>query len=87
MTAVLKQPQYSPLPVNRQVLIIFAVANGFAANVNPNDIPKFEDGMLRWFEQNEPELLNGISGKMTAEFKEKLKAAIAAYKEAEGGAK
>jgi F-type H+/Na+-transporting ATPase subunit alpha len=45
LTEILKQNQYSPLPVEKQVLIIFAATNGYLDNVEVGDCLKFEKGL------------------------------------------
>ena len=42
---VLKQGQYDPVPVEEQVLVIFAVTEGHMDDVDPTDIPAFESGL------------------------------------------
>jgi F0F1-type ATP synthase alpha subunit len=44
---VLKQAQYAPLPVERQVFIIYAGANGFLDDIDVADIRRFEADMYR----------------------------------------
>ena len=80
MTAVLKQPQYAPLPTNQQVLAIFAVANGFADDVDLSEMQAFETALLRYFQTSCPALLEGISGKLSTRQQEELKAAIERFK-------
>ena len=47
---VLKQPQYAPLPVERQVLLIFAGTRGFLDNVAEDDVAAFEPELYRFME-------------------------------------
>ena len=42
---VLKQGQYDPVPVEEQVLVIFAVTEGHMDDVDPSDVPAFESGL------------------------------------------
>ena len=42
LTELLKQPQYTPLPVEEQVAVIYAGVNGYTDNININQITKFE---------------------------------------------
>ena len=39
---MLKQPQYAPMPVEQQVMIIYAVTNGFLDDVPVNEVREFE---------------------------------------------
>jgi F-type H+-transporting ATPase subunit alpha len=43
---ILKQPQYRPMPVEQQILVIFAVTNGFLDNVPVDKIRAWEQGFL-----------------------------------------
>lgn len=43
---ILKQPQYSPMPVDRQVVSFFAVTNGFLDDIETNEVSKFERELL-----------------------------------------
>lgn len=56
LTEVLKQPQYSPLSVAKQVSILFAVNEGFLDNVDNKNIQNFKKGWFDYFEANMSEL-------------------------------
>jgi F-type H+-transporting ATPase subunit alpha len=79
---VLKQPQYSPVPVERQVAIIFAATNGFLDDVEVKSIRKWEADFLSYLEAQHPAVLQGIRTKRTLDedLTGKLKAAITAFK-------
>jgi len=47
LTEVLKQGQFSPMPVERQVLIVFAATKGYLDKINIPDIGAFEAGLLK----------------------------------------
>jgi F-type H+-transporting ATPase subunit alpha len=47
LTELLKQPQYSPLPVEEQVCVIYAGVNGYLDKVKVEDTQRFEQGLLR----------------------------------------
>ncbi len=47
LTEILKQPQYKPLTVEEQVIVIFAGVNGFLDNIDINQVTKFEDDLLK----------------------------------------
>ena len=49
-TEILKQPQYEPLPVEKQVVIIWAATNGLLDDVPTNKIAEFESGLYRHLE-------------------------------------
>src|SRR5437870_4370885 len=60
MVEILKQDQYQPVPVEKQVLITFAGVNGFLDDIPKNEIRSFEKGFLSFIEQNHPDILSEI---------------------------
>jgi F-type H+-transporting ATPase subunit alpha len=60
---VLKQGPYSPVPVEKQVAIIFAGANGFLDDLRVEDIRRFEAELDRFLEDSKPDLLQAIAEK------------------------
>ncbi|MGH7092443.1 MAG: F0F1 ATP synthase subunit alpha, partial [Stellaceae bacterium] len=60
LTELLKQPQFSPVPIEEQVAAIFAGTNGFLDRVPINDIGRFESSMLGELRSTKPELLEAI---------------------------
>ncbi|MCA0385492.1 MAG: F0F1 ATP synthase subunit alpha [Firmicutes bacterium] len=79
---VLKQPQYRPLPVEQQVMVIYAIVNRYMADVETKNIGKFEAGLVDFLSLNYPEIGKNIveTGDMTAENEDKLKKAILEFK-------
>ena len=57
---VLKQPQFSPIPVEEQVLAIYAVTEGYLDDVDIADVRRFELGMREHFRTRQPGLLNEL---------------------------
>ena len=86
LTEVLKQPQFQPLAVEKQVAIIWAATNGHLDDVAPEKIGEFETGFYRFLESEHKKLLPAIakekalSDKLTAE----LEKAVTAYKDQSG---
>ena len=81
LTELLKQPQFSPMPVEEQVVVIFAGVNGY---LDPLPVPKvraFEDGLLRMVRSQHPEVLDSIrtEREISNETRDRLKAALDAY--------
>jgi len=87
LVELLKQGQYEPLPVERQILIIFAGTNGFVDELPLNALKKYEQGLYSFIESRHPdifadvlkkrELDNDLRAKMTKaleEFKGTFKA-------------
>ncbi len=60
LTELLKQPQFSPVPIEEQVAAIFAGTNGFLDRVAINDVGRFESSMLGELRARKPELLDAI---------------------------
>jgi F-type H+-transporting ATPase subunit alpha len=60
MVEVLKQPPYSPLSIEKQVVIIFAGANGFLDSVDVKSVTKYEAGLYPFIEAKYPQVLDQI---------------------------
>jgi F-type H+/Na+-transporting ATPase subunit alpha len=60
LTELLKQPQFSPVPVEEQVVSIFAGTRGYLDTVAVPDIVRFEASMLRELRGAHPEMLEAI---------------------------
>jgi F-type H+-transporting ATPase subunit alpha len=65
MTELLKQGQYVPLPVEKQVLILFAGANGFVDALPLTALDRYEKEMYLFVEAKHPELLADLRSKGT----------------------
>jgi F-type H+-transporting ATPase subunit alpha len=63
LTEILKQPQYQPMDVEKQVLIIWSAINGFTDDVPVEDIRKFEAELLSFMENSHPGVLQQIREK------------------------
>ena len=53
---ILKQPQYQPMPVELQVMVIYAVTNGFVDEVPVTDIRAWEQGFLQFMSSQFPQV-------------------------------
>jgi F-type H+/Na+-transporting ATPase subunit alpha len=60
LTELLKQPQFSPLKVEEQVVAIYAGVNGYLDPLPVTAVRKFEDGLLRLVREQSPEILDAI---------------------------
>ena len=67
MVEILKQPPYSPLPVENQVVIIFAGSRGFLDDIPASSIGKFEAELYPYIEAKYPEIFEEIRSKKTIE--------------------
>jgi F-type H+-transporting ATPase subunit alpha len=83
ITEVLKQPQYSPLPLEKEVTILYAVINGYLDDVPLEKVAAFESAFHRFMETNHPEIGKGIASTkdLTSEMEEALKTAIVEFKQ------
>jgi len=63
LTEILKQPQYQPLPVERQVAIIFAATNGYLDSVPVERLRAYEDGLYAFLSAQHPAVLAAIAEK------------------------
>lgn len=83
MTELLKQPQYSPLPVQKQVMSIFAGTKGYLDDVATSDVTRFEAEMLKYLDTNAPEIGEDIvkNKKITDANEAALKKAIEDFKQ------
>lgn len=80
---VLKQPQFSPLPVEKQVLIIFAGTGGYLDDLDVALVRPFETELYRFVENAHPDILREIREKksISEELRERIKAMLAEFKE------
>jgi len=79
---ILKQPQYAPMTVVQQVMIIYAVTNGFLDDVALDKIRDWEAGFHTFMEAQHPEIAQEIRTKkaLSEDLTARLKQAITAYK-------
>jgi F-type H+-transporting ATPase subunit alpha len=80
---VLKQPPYSPIPVEKQVAILFAGANGYLDDVAIDAINGFEAELYRYLDNSKPELLRAVREKkeLNDDIKNQLHAALKEFKQ------
>ena len=80
---MLKQPQYKPMPVEKQVVIIYAATRKYLIDIPVDRILEFERGLFEYISTNAPEIFEGIreQKKLTEELEQSLIKAITAFKE------
>lgn len=83
LVEILKQGQYQPLPVEKQVLIIFAGTNGYLDDLPVEQIRSFEEGLYKFVENAHPGLLPKIREKkvLDDEIKGMVIAALKEFKQ------
>jgi len=82
MVELLKQGQYAPMPVARQVMIIWVGTNGYLDDLPTSAVLKFEEELLAFCEKNYPEIEHTLARelKISDEIEAKLKEATERYK-------
>ena len=87
VTEILKQPQYSPVAVEKQVMIIFAVNSGLVDDVPVDLVADWEKGLYSYMDSNHPEIGQELidksvneRNKMSPDLQNRMKDAINEYK-------
>lgn len=82
MVEVLKQPPYSPLPVENQIILIFAGTKGYLDDVPVDKITEFENGLYPYIEAKYANILEQIKSKkaLDKDLEEALHNALKEYK-------
>src|SRR5436305_1461912 len=83
LTEILKQPQYQPMDVEKQVLVIWAANNGYTDDVPVADVRTFEAELLRFVENSHPGILQALREKkaVTDEIQKDLEQSLKDFKE------
>ena len=83
ITEILKQAQYAPMPLEKQVMILYVAINGYLDDIPMDKITAFEANFYRFMEANHPEIGENIAKEkdISPETEEKLKAAISEFKQ------
>tara|TARA_Y100000817_G_scaffold85723_1_gene66524 strand:- start:54 stop:1565 length:1512 start_codon:yes stop_codon:yes gene_type:complete len=81
ISEVLKQAQYVPLPMNNQVVVLYAAINGFMDQVPVDTVKQWESNFIAFMSSNHSEILESIStnADINEETETKLKEAIEAF--------
>jgi F-type H+-transporting ATPase subunit alpha len=82
MVELLKQDQYKPLPVEQQIIVIFAGTNGYLDDIAVNLVKKFEAELLRFVASKYQAVLDDIKSKkqLDDDLKTRIKSAIEEFK-------
>ena len=78
---VLKQGKTSPLDVEKQVVIIYAVVNNYLKNIRVEDIAEFEKDLFVYIDETHPDIFSSIreTGELTKENEQAIKDVLAEY--------
>ncbi|MGM0682442.1 MAG: F0F1 ATP synthase subunit alpha [Thermodesulfobacteriota bacterium] len=81
LVEILKQPQYQPLPLEKQVAIIYAGTKGYLDKYDTDVLARYEEGLYNFIESNYAEFFSGIADKkeLTEELEALLQKALDAY--------
>ena len=83
LTAILKQDEHDPMPVEEQVAVIFAASNGYLDDVEPDSIMDWEDKFRNYMRDSHGEILDSIreEKQLTDETERSLRDAIEHFNE------
>jgi len=83
LTEILKQPQYQPLPVEKQILVIFAATHGYLDAYPEETAVRYEQELYSFMERRHPEVLASLREKreLTEEIRTKLIASLDEFRE------
>lgn len=83
LTELLKQPQYSPVAMEKQVVALYAVNNGYMDDVEVERVGEFEKGLYEFMDTQAKDVLKDIATKkeLTEEIEVKVKASLEKFKQ------
>ena len=81
VAAILKQDKNAPVPIEEQVVVLYALANGFMEHLAPEQVLAYQAGLMARIRRDKPELLKALVAKkdLTEEIKEGLHEQLTAY--------
>ncbi len=82
LTEALKQDQYVTMPVQHQVVLLYAAVNEYLMDIDVKKVKKFNDGLVEFLQEKYPEIVKSIieTGELKADNEEALKKAVEEYK-------
>src|SRR4051794_14803925 len=82
LVELLKQPQYRPMPVEQEVMVVFAGTQGFFDDVPVNRVQEFQDSFLQYAESSAPGIRQSLQTKpeLSKEVEEQLRQALNDFK-------
>lgn len=81
LVEILKQPQYNPLPMEKQVVIIYSGSNGYLDKLPVNALADYETELYSYIESNEPSIFSDLAKEkmFTDAIKEKLNKVLTSF--------
>jgi len=82
LVQILKQGQYSPYEVEKQIVVIFAATNGYIDGVKLSDVTRWEQELIEFLERKHPQVLKAIveKGALIEEVKKPMVTALDEFK-------
>jgi F-type H+-transporting ATPase subunit alpha len=82
LVELLKQPQYKPMPVEQQVMVIYAATQGFLDDLPVNRVQEFQNAFLTYVDASAPTLRDSLAAKpeLTKELEEQLRQVLGDFK-------
>src|SRR5689334_1086798 len=82
LVELLKQPQYRPMPVEQEVMMIYAGTKGYIDDVPVNRVQEFQNAFLQYVDASAPKLRSGIADKkeLSKELEEQLRQTLTDFK-------
>jgi F-type H+-transporting ATPase subunit alpha len=82
LVELLKQPQYRPMPIEQEVMVIYAGTKGYLDDVPVNRVQEFQDKFLKYVDASAPQLRQNLATKkeLTDEIEGQLKQALSDFK-------
>jgi len=83
LVELLKQPQFQPLPMEKQVLVLYAGTRGYLDKYPKKAVAKYEKGLYAFVENRFPDVLTSLADKqqITADIEARIKKSLEAYDE------
>ena len=84
LEAALKQPEHQPMSLGEMIAVLFAATGGYLDEVEPGEVPAFEDYILNQLQEEHPETLEEIdqTGQLSEEARQALTEALTEYRAA-----
>jgi len=78
---ILKQPQFSPVPIANQIIVIYATTHGYADEIDLAEMADWENGLVRFMESSHPDLIKDLLTKkeLTEKIEKQLKTALESF--------
>ena len=78
LVEILKQPQYAPVPVNKQIMIIYAATNGYLDNIPVPEVARYEQELYTYLDTSQKDPMDELasSGVLTEELQAKFEEAL-----------